>query len=158
MFKSHNTHRKGPAKLRTLDAAERHGYIKGVVTDIIHDPGRGAPLAKVRPGWALLVEWGGELRRDRRNAGTWWRAEPCTGCLWQSWGARCLHAAPSPALEASPSVRWTGGRRRRRGCGCVERSALRRGSRASGCSCRRGQWTEQLETPFSPTARPPPNR
>lgn len=59
MFKSHNTHRKGPAKLRTLDAAERHGYIKGVVTDIIHDPGRGAPLAKVRPGWALLVEWGG---------------------------------------------------------------------------------------------------
>ena len=30
------------------DYAERHGYIKGVVTDIIHDPGRGAPLAKVR--------------------------------------------------------------------------------------------------------------
>jgi ribosomal protein L2 len=29
------------------DFAERHGYIKGVVTDIIHDPGRGAPLAKV---------------------------------------------------------------------------------------------------------------
>ena len=25
------------------DYAERHGYIKGVVTDIIHDPGRGAP-------------------------------------------------------------------------------------------------------------------
>merc|ERR1712241_899173 len=29
------------------DYAERHGYIKGVVKDIIHDPGRGAPLAKV---------------------------------------------------------------------------------------------------------------
>jgi hypothetical protein len=34
--------------LTSQDYAERHGYIKGVVTDIIHDPGRGAPLAKVR--------------------------------------------------------------------------------------------------------------
>ena len=40
-------HRKGAAKLRPLDYAERHGYIKGVVRDIIHDPGRGAPLARV---------------------------------------------------------------------------------------------------------------
>ena len=47
VFKSHNTHRKGAAKLRILDAAERNGYIKGVISDIIHDPGRGAPLAKV---------------------------------------------------------------------------------------------------------------
>lgn len=49
MFKSHNTHRKGPAKHRVLDSAERNHYIKGVVSEIIHDPGRGAPLAKVRP-------------------------------------------------------------------------------------------------------------
>lgn len=48
VFKSHNTHRKGAAKHRSLDAAERHHYIKGVVSEIIHDPGRGAPLAKVR--------------------------------------------------------------------------------------------------------------
>lgn len=47
VFKAHTTHRKGPAKLRPQDAAERSGYIRGVVTDIIHDPGRGAPLAKV---------------------------------------------------------------------------------------------------------------
>jgi len=47
VFKSHSKHRKGPAKLRPLDYAERRGYIKGVVKDIIHDPGRGAPLAKV---------------------------------------------------------------------------------------------------------------
>ncbi|KAK0410575.1 hypothetical protein QR680_005203 [Steinernema hermaphroditum] len=47
IFKTHNKHRKGPAKLRALDYAERHGYIKGVVKDIIHDPGRGAPLAIV---------------------------------------------------------------------------------------------------------------
>jgi hypothetical protein len=30
------------------DFSERHGYIKGVVTEIIHDSGRGAPLAKAR--------------------------------------------------------------------------------------------------------------
>ena len=47
VFKSHNTHRKGPAKHRPLDAAERHHYIKGVVSEIIHDSGRGAPLAKI---------------------------------------------------------------------------------------------------------------
>jgi len=47
VFKSHNKHRKGAAKYRTLDFGERHGYIKGVVREIIHDPGRGAPLAKV---------------------------------------------------------------------------------------------------------------
>jgi large subunit ribosomal protein L8e len=27
--------------------AERHGYVRGVVKEIIHDPGRGAPLARV---------------------------------------------------------------------------------------------------------------
>lgn len=47
VFRSHTHHRKGPAKHRPLDFAERHGYIKGTVTEIIHDPGRGAPLARV---------------------------------------------------------------------------------------------------------------
>ena len=47
VFVSHTRTRKGPAQHRTLDHAERNGYIKGVVTDIIHDPGRGAPLARV---------------------------------------------------------------------------------------------------------------
>ena len=31
--------------MRMLDYAERNGYIKGVVTDIVHESGRGAPLA-----------------------------------------------------------------------------------------------------------------
>jgi len=48
IFKSHTKHRKGPARLRPLDYAERNGYIKGVVKAIIHDPGRGAPLAQVQ--------------------------------------------------------------------------------------------------------------
>ncbi|THD21483.1 Ribosomal protein L8 [Fasciola gigantica] len=47
VFKAHTKHRKGPARLRAVDFAERHGYIRGVVKDIVHDPGRGAPLAKV---------------------------------------------------------------------------------------------------------------
>jgi len=47
IFKAHTTHRKGPAKFRPIDYAERHGYVKGVVREIIHDPGRGAPLARV---------------------------------------------------------------------------------------------------------------
>lgn len=47
VFKSHTKKRKGAPKLRSLDFAERHGYIKGVVKSIIHDPGRGAPLAMV---------------------------------------------------------------------------------------------------------------
>lgn len=47
IFKSHNKHRKGAAKLRVTDFAERKGYVRGVVKEIIHDPGRGAPLARV---------------------------------------------------------------------------------------------------------------
>ena len=31
VFRSHTKHRKGPPRLRALDFAERHGYIKGVV-------------------------------------------------------------------------------------------------------------------------------
>ena len=31
IFKSRTRTRKGPAKLRALDYAERHGYLKGIV-------------------------------------------------------------------------------------------------------------------------------
>lgn len=34
IFKSHSKHRKGPSKLRPLDFAERHGYIKGVIRQV----------------------------------------------------------------------------------------------------------------------------
>merc|ERR1712026_320550 len=47
VFVAHTKNRKGAAKLRAVDYAERHGYIKGVIRDITHDPGRGAPLAVV---------------------------------------------------------------------------------------------------------------
>merc|ERR1712224_484915 len=39
--------RKGKTAYRALDYAERQGYVKGTVKEIIHDPGRGAPLARV---------------------------------------------------------------------------------------------------------------
>jgi large subunit ribosomal protein L8e len=48
IFKSHTRLRKGAAKLRPLDFAERNGYIRGIVKEVLHDPGRGAPLAKVQ--------------------------------------------------------------------------------------------------------------
>eukprot|EP01102_Stenamoeba_stenopodia_P003187 TRINITY_DN13124_c0_g1_i1.p2 TRINITY_DN13124_c0_g1~~TRINITY_DN13124_c0_g1_i1.p2 ORF type:complete len:256 (-),score=42.33 TRINITY_DN13124_c0_g1_i1:112-879(-) len=47
VFKSHVHGRQGAAKHRSLDFAERHGFIKGVVQEILHDSGRGAPLARV---------------------------------------------------------------------------------------------------------------
>ena len=47
IFKAHTKKRKGAPKLRKLDYSERNGYLKGVVRQIIHDPGRGAPLAVV---------------------------------------------------------------------------------------------------------------
>jgi large subunit ribosomal protein L8e len=47
VFKAHTCKRVAPARFRTLDFAERAGYVKGVVRDIVHDAGRGAPLAKV---------------------------------------------------------------------------------------------------------------
>lgn len=47
IFKAHTKHRQGAANFRSLDFAERHGYIRGVIREIVHDPGRGAPLAKV---------------------------------------------------------------------------------------------------------------
>ncbi|PON39173.1 Ribosomal protein [Parasponia andersonii] len=47
VFKSHTHHHKGPARFQSLNYGEQHRYLKGIVTEIIHDPGRGAPLARV---------------------------------------------------------------------------------------------------------------
>ena len=35
-------------KLRSIYYAERRGYVRGVVKEILHDPGRGAPVAKIQ--------------------------------------------------------------------------------------------------------------
>jgi len=47
IFTAHTKGRKGAVKLRAVDYAEREGYMKGLVRKIMHDPGRGAPLAEV---------------------------------------------------------------------------------------------------------------
>ena len=47
VYQVHGNKRLGPARLRILDYAERNGFMKGTVKDIEHDPGRGAPLARV---------------------------------------------------------------------------------------------------------------
>eukprot|EP01006_Ploeotia_vitrea_P015882 TRINITY_DN46249_c0_g1_i1.p1 TRINITY_DN46249_c0_g1~~TRINITY_DN46249_c0_g1_i1.p1 ORF type:complete len:256 (+),score=-7.10 TRINITY_DN46249_c0_g1_i1:56-823(+) len=48
VYRSHTCGREGAARYKKLDFAERHGYVKGVVRDIIHDKGRGAPLARIQ--------------------------------------------------------------------------------------------------------------
>merc|ERR1711892_1298451 len=48
IFTANTTHRQGASKHRALDYSERHGYVRGIVKEIIHDSGSGAPLAKVQ--------------------------------------------------------------------------------------------------------------
>lgn len=45
--RTNTTHRVGPVRLRKLDYAEREGYVRAKIADIVHDPGRGAPVIKV---------------------------------------------------------------------------------------------------------------
>jgi len=47
IFSANTKGRCGAVKLRAVDYTERHGYIKGLVKKIMHDPGRGAPIAQV---------------------------------------------------------------------------------------------------------------
>lgn len=47
IFASKTRLRKGAVKLRPVDYAERHGYMKGLVKNILHDPARGAPMCEV---------------------------------------------------------------------------------------------------------------
>jgi len=47
VFKSHKHHRVACPQYRVLDYTERNGFIRGVVRELVHDPGRGAPLARV---------------------------------------------------------------------------------------------------------------
>jgi ribosomal protein L2 len=46
-FKAHTHLNKAPAQFRALDYAEKNGYIRGIVKEIIHDSGRYVPIAPV---------------------------------------------------------------------------------------------------------------
>lgn len=48
VYTAHTTGRLGAVGFKRQDYAERHGYVKGVVRDISHDPGRGAPVATIQ--------------------------------------------------------------------------------------------------------------
>jgi len=39
-FRSHNMRRIAKPEFRPLDYSERHGYVKGVVKEIVHESGR----------------------------------------------------------------------------------------------------------------------
>jgi len=116
VFKSHNTHRKGAAKHRVLDSAERHHYIKGVVREIIHDSGRGAPLAKASnvllgsfTGWDLNTCQSTFTVVSLACSCAAWQeccsALACRGPLLSSsdhWGHSSEDAAYHPALPMQP--------------------------------------------------------
>lgn len=48
VFTAHTTGRRGAVSMKRTDYAERNGYAKGVVREIYHDSGRGAPVAKIQ--------------------------------------------------------------------------------------------------------------
>lgn len=48
VYKAHTCGRQGAVGMKRADFAERHGYVKGVVKEIVHDSGRGAPVAKIQ--------------------------------------------------------------------------------------------------------------
>lgn len=48
VFKAHTTGRQGAVGFKRADFAERNGYVKGVVREIVHDSGRGAPVARIQ--------------------------------------------------------------------------------------------------------------
>ena len=47
VFKSRSHHKLGACMYRPIDYFERHSAVRGLVKEIKHDPGRGAPVAKV---------------------------------------------------------------------------------------------------------------
>ena len=47
VFQAYTHHRADPAKFCPLDAAERTSVITGCIKELLHDLGRGAPLAKL---------------------------------------------------------------------------------------------------------------
>jgi large subunit ribosomal protein L8e len=48
IFKSHSAKKKERPLFRPYDYSEKCGFIRGIVKEIIHDPGRGSPLARIQ--------------------------------------------------------------------------------------------------------------
>ncbi|KAF2975443.1 hypothetical protein EK904_002009 [Melospiza melodia maxima] len=70
VFRAHVKHRKGPAKLRAVDFAERHGYIKGIVKGTIvccleEKPGDRGKLARASGNYATVISHNPETKKTR---------------------------------------------------------------------------------------------
>ena len=87
-----------------LDYGERNGYVRGVVKDIIHDTGRGAPVAK--------VQFNDPYKFKKQNC-QWTATEGTYTGQFIYCGKKC--ARPRPWLPARPPRgRWRSPPRRRR--------------------------------------------
>ncbi|CAK9161378.1 unnamed protein product [Ilex paraguariensis] len=116
VFKSYTHHRKGPALFRSLDFGERNGYLRGVVTEIVQDPGRGAPLTRVtfrhpirfKHQKELFVAAEGiyigqlvELGDFMVNQASFWVQEDCAKWLpSHDWSSFCGGRTEKPLLKA----------------------------------------------------------
>jgi large subunit ribosomal protein L8e len=47
VFRAHTCGRVAPAQFRRLDYLEKNGYIRGIIKEIVHDPGRYRNLFKI---------------------------------------------------------------------------------------------------------------
>ena len=65
VYQVHGHKRLGPAKLRILDYAERHGFMRGVVKSIVHEAGRGAALARASGDYCIIISHNHETGRTR---------------------------------------------------------------------------------------------
>lgn len=83
VFRAHVKHRKGPAKLRAVDFAERHGYIKGIVK--VRAGAARAPFAA-----GMLVP--GSFGPPQGVRGWTGPRQPCPG-VPRAQGHPALHAA-----------------------------------------------------------------
>jgi ribosomal protein L2 len=83
VFRTKKLTRKGAAKLAPRGFAERQGYLRAVVKDIVHDPGRGAPVMEVSD------EGRGRQQQQQRleggeSAAAWWTPlPPGGGGVWR---------------------------------------------------------------------------
>jgi hypothetical protein len=56
VFRAHTHHRKGAAKFRPVDAAERSSQVTGVVKQLLHDPGYWIPGTLSSSSWTNIPE------------------------------------------------------------------------------------------------------
>uniref|UniRef100_A0A672FBK8 Large ribosomal subunit protein uL2 n=1 Tax=Salarias fasciatus TaxID=181472 RepID=A0A672FBK8_SALFA len=91
VFKAHVKHRKGAAKLRHIDFAERHGYIKGIVKKVIASANRAV---------VGVVAGGGRIDKPILKAGrAYHKYKAKRNCWPQRRGPRTAWQSPGSFVE-----------------------------------------------------------